>query len=508
MSRMAIHAMGLFLGMLGIESAAQVPTAVQLTASTINADQDFGFSVDLDGEYAVVGAFRDEDGIILETGAAFVYHYNGATWEETAKLEASSINSLNWFGWDVATDGDIVLASARRGDTFTTNGGDVTVFRLDGSNWVEEAILTPSDAVIGDFGFAVEVDGNVAAVGAPGRSGTVGSEGAVYVYRYNGVQWVEEDILLGSNLSVQSLFGSAIAIDGDRMLVSAFNADDSTSNQAGKLFIFDYDGAQWNRTIELQSNNSNNIANLGVSVALDGDWAVGGAPLDDTIQGGAGAALVYQYDGSNWNFHSKLTASDGAGFFLFGSAVAISGNRLVVTADNWFPSGGVATGKAYLFEYNEISDVWEEVESFVPAGVTQGASFGHAAAMQGDVMLFGAPEYDGTEDAMGAAYVYGVPMVATSNEKEVPETTFLIGDLYPNPFNHTATLTLTPDTEQKISILMYDMLGREVRRLFEGQLPASPSNIDINAVDLPNGIYWLKIETSQGITTRSIILQR
>ena len=318
--------------------AQRVP--VQLEASTINEDQDFGFSVDLDGDVAVVGAFRDEDGIVLETGAVFVYRYDGATWVEEAKLAIENTRSLHWFGWDVALSGNVLLSSARNGETFATNGGDVTVFRYDGSVWMEEDVLIPGDGVVGDYGFSVDIDGDLAAVGASGRPGSVGGEGGVYVYRYNGVEWVEEDLLFGSDLSVQSFFGNDVAIDGDRILVGAFNADDSTSNQAGKLFVFDYDGSQWNESAELQSNDSNNIANLGVSVDIEGEWAVGGAPLDDELRGGSGAALMYRYDGVNWNFHSKLTASDGEGFYLFGSSVDLSGNRLLVTADNWAPAGG------------------------------------------------------------------------------------------------------------------------------------------------------------------------
>jgi len=111
-------------------------------------------------------------------------------------------------------------------------------------------------------------------------------------------------MLTASDGGIADLFGSSISIDGDRMLIGAFNAADSTSNQAGKVYIFDFDGENWNETAILQSNRSNNIANMGVSVSLDGDWAVSGVHLDNEVQGGAGAAIVHHFDGANWNFHS------------------------------------------------------------------------------------------------------------------------------------------------------------------------------------------------------------
>lgn len=507
MNGKALLLLALGWGCLAVQSIAQISTPMQLTASNVHEDQDFGFSVDLDGAYAVVGAFRDEDGIILETGAAYVYSYNGATWEEKAKLESSVVSSLTWFGWDVAIDGDVLLVSARNGDTFDTNHGEVYVYRRNGESWVEETVLTQSEAEIQSFGLEVEIEDDVIAVGAPSRNGTAAIEGGVYVFRNNGAEWVEEDILQGENLSVQANFGHAIDIDGDRMLVSAFNSHDSTSNQAGKLFIFDYDGGQWNRTAELQSNRSNNIANLGVSVALEGEWAMGGAPLDNTLQSGAGAVLVYRYDGANWNFHSKLTASDGQGFFLFGSSMELSDNRLLVTAENWLPPGGVSTGKAYLFEYDEVNDVWVEVDGFAPAGLPRGANFGHATAMQGDVMLFGAPEYDGTANAMGAAFVYGSPTVATSNEQEVPETAFSLSGPYPNPFSERATIQITTIDTTPTRVVLHDMLGREIQTLYAGVLQAGvPRSLEISAGDLARGQYWIKIQTPLTIATRPLTL--
>ena len=501
-----IAMMILMLGILSTAQAQRVP--VQLEVSTVNEDQDFGYTVDLDGDVAIVGAFRDEDGIVLETGAVFVYRFDGTTWTEEAKLEADNAGPLHWFGWDVALSGDVLLASARNGDTFTTNGGDVTVFRHNGNVWMEEDVLTPGDGVVGDYGFAVDIDGDLAAVGASGRPGTVGGEGGVYLYRHNGGQWLEEDLLLGSDLSLQSFFGNDVAIDGDRILVGAFNADDSTSNQAGKLFVFDYDGSQWNESAVLQSNDSNNIANLGVSVDIEGDWAVGGAPLDDELRGGSGAALMYRYDGSNWNFHSKLTASDGEGFYLFGSSVDLSGNQLLVTADNWAPAGGNTSGKAYLFQYDDATDTWVEMESFVPAGVSTGGAFGHAAAMQGDVMIIGAPEHSGMLDDMGTAYIYGEPSVATSVESMESPGTIAVSGPYPNPFVGSAFLNVKTDEPQHIHVALFDVLGREIKTVFAGMLSSQVTNLEVEAGNLPAGLYWIRIQKPDGMVSYPIVLAR
>ncbi len=488
---------------------AQTSLATRLLPSNMNEDQDYGFAVALDQDVAVVGAFRDEDLTPLETGAAYVFRYNGTDWIEETRLTAATPGGLNWFGWDVAISGNAILASERHGDQLATNTGNAYLYRYTAGQWVEEHVFLPSRTGLEDYGYAVDIDGDVAAIGAPNADEGVADEGVVYVYRKNGATWNEETLLTGSDLSVQSLFGSAISIDGDRILVSAFNANDSTSGQAGKLYIFDYDGSQWNESAVLQSSSSNNIANLGVSVDLEGDWAVGGAPLDDDIRGGAGAALVYHFDGSDWNFHSKLYASDGVGFFLFGSAVSLSGNRLLVTADNWAPPGEGSTGKVYVFEYDDQQDTWTETTGLVADGVSQGSFFGHAAEMQGEVMLVGAPEFSGTFDDSGAAYIYGEPSVITTIDTALPASSFELSAPYPNPFDRNASFVITSPSDQPVIASLYDALGRKVKTLFEGRLQGpSSTNFDITAGDLPDGMYWIHVRTAHNTFTRSIVLIR
>ena len=503
----------LFLLMLAFptESSAQFQSGTQLFPSTIIDDQDFGYSVDVHGDVAIVGAFRDDDGILLETGAAFVYRYDGTQWLEEQKLEAAERGILNWYGWAVALEDNLALVSTRNGDAFATNGGEVTVYRHSSGMWQEESTLTPSDQIVSDFGFALDIDDDVIAVGSPGHPGLAANttEGAAYVYRYDGANWNEEDILFGSDLSNQSQFGSAIAIDGDRMLVGAFNADDSTSNQAGKLFVFDYDGTAWNETAVLQSNRSNNIANLGVSVALEGEWAIGGAQLDSGLAGGAGAVFVYRHDGQNWNFHSKLTASDGEGFYLFGISTALEGETLLVGAENWAEPGGDTTGKVYLFTYDALSDTWIETADFVPNEADRGGQFGHQVAMHEGTMLIGAPEYSGVQPNMGTAFIYGEPPVATASEKSVLPATPSFSPPYPNPFTNQATFTVTPGEAGPVRIRLFDLLGREVQSVFAGSLPAgTPASFAIAGDDMPNGMYWIRVETAHHTAVRPVVLHR
>ena len=72
---------------------------------------------------------------------------------------------------------------------------------------------------------------------------------------------------------------------------------------------------------------------FGYAVAIHKDWAVIGAWLDDDQGAESGSAYVYQKTDSSWQFHSKLTASDGAAVELFGSSVAIQDDQILIGAD-------------------------------------------------------------------------------------------------------------------------------------------------------------------------------
>ncbi|HUF10748.1 MAG TPA: T9SS type A sorting domain-containing protein [Rhodothermales bacterium] len=485
---------------------AQNGSLEMLVSSSAAGNQEFGGSLDLDGSVAVIGAARDDDGFTLDRGAAFVFRYDGDSWSEEAMLMSSTPSFYNYFGSDVAISGDVILVSEIGGDALLSNAGNVNVFRYSAGVWEEETVLTPPTGIGNEnFGSAVDVDGQVAAVSAPRTTVDSTHQGAVHVYRNSGSEWTEEAMLTASDPGISNLFGASISIDGDRMLIGAFNATDSTSYKGGKVYIFDFDGENWSETAILQSNRSNNLANMGVSVGLDGNWAVSGANVDNEIRGGAGAAIVHHFDGANWNFHSKLTASDGQGFFMFGSSVAVEGTVIAVGATNWAPPGESSSGKVYLFTYDETQDTWIETAGLVPENTGVGDKLGRAVAIGGGVILAGAPDFGDP----GAAFVYGEPRETTAIEDEQPTAGFQVSAAYPNPFNSTASLTITPDLDQSVSVALYDVLGRKVRTLFEGRLPTlAPATIEISAGGAPNGLYLVRIESESGTMTRSVMLIR
>ena len=142
---------------------------------------------------------------------------------------------------------------------------------------------------------------------------------------------------------------------------------------------------------------------FGYAVAIHKDWAVVGSWLDDDKGAESGSAYVYHKTDSSWQFHSKLTASDGEPVELFGSSVAIHDAQILIGADR-DSIDQVGNGSAYLFEYNGTN--WEETHKFMASDRQEQDRFGTSVAVSPGHVLIGAPNEDSLGDNAGAAYFY------------------------------------------------------------------------------------------------------
>ena len=176
-----------------------------------------------------------------------------------------------------------------------------------------------------NFGHSVTIDGSIVAIGASKRSN---NQGAVYVYEFDSVDWNYKATLLPPELNSTDYFGHCVATNNGRIVVGTDSID---SNQ---IYVYEYDGASWD--VEPVILSADEPAELfGTSVDISDNTIVVGAYGDESEKG---SAYVFEYDGANWSQVAKLTASDGLSAIgrscgdRFGISVAIDANRIVVGA--------------------------------------------------------------------------------------------------------------------------------------------------------------------------------
>lgn len=385
----------------------------KLLASDREELDDLGWSVAIShsGDVALLGAPNDDDNGGA-SGSAYVFRFDGSQWMEEAKLLPDDGFRGHQFGVSVALSaaGDVALVGAPFNDDNGDGSGSAYVFRFDGSQWSQEAKIIPADNAAGDvFGIhvAISPDGTIAFASATAADHLGGSSGAVYVFRFNGGQWVEEATILPSDGAGGQIFGSALAVSGagDRLLVGAWGE----ANNTGSAYVFQFDGLDWIEEAKLVANDAAPGRWFGSSAALSdlGDVALIGAMFDFDNGPSSGSAYVFRLNGSQWSQEAKLLASDGDDDDRFGRSVALSASGDLALVGAPASDNPPSTGAVYVYRFDGLQ--WLEVTELLP-GPPGGGSVGRSVSLTptADRALVGAP---GTFDQdiggnTGAAFVF------------------------------------------------------------------------------------------------------
>ena len=461
---------------------AVAPAFVQqayLKASNTDNGDKFGYSVAISGDTLVVGALSEAsdgsgqgDNSNKGAGAVYVFVRENNQWSQQAFLKASNVPICSGFGSSVAISGDTLVVGAMYESSGSTgvNGeqdvwgaavsGAAYVFVRNGETWSQQAYLKASNTDEGDlFGISVGISGNTIVVGAEHESSnatgvngddtdnSLNQAGAAYVFNHVEGVWSQQAYLKASNPDGLDRFGQAVAIDGDIIVVGAYQEDargpfgtDNISRDAGAAYVFVRDGEIWSQQSLLKASNYNAAGDkFGKSVAISGESIVIGAPGKDRDSSTAdsGAAYVFVRDGSDWKKQASLVASNVSRLDEFGGAVSISGDSIIVGAtDEDSDDTGVSdtgthnflapdSGAAYTYLRNDSGWVHE---SYIKASNTgEGDLFGHAVAVSELSVVVGAywefsnatgvngDQSNNDAGAAGAAYVYKADVVFADN---------------------------------------------------------------------------------------------
>jgi len=363
-------------------------------------EEIFGSSVAIEGDTIVVGAPSARPLPGGFQGAGYVFTRNGTSWIQQQMLTSDNGGSEN-LGTDVAISGDTIVLGTDRGQTVS---GRALVFVRNGGVWQEQQVLTASDTAAGDlFGRAIGISGDTIIVGA--AFAVINGEirrGAGYVFVRSGATWTEQQKLIAPDGNMNDQFGITVTISGETLAIGA-PIDENAGNQNRGVYIFTRNGSVWTLEQKLSPNDGQNDDRFGGAVSLDGDSILVGAS-NQNIGTNRDQGAVYQFVriGMNWSQQRKLTASDGAEDDFFGSAVAINGGISIVGAWHDDIGANADQGSGYLFDCGRTEQ--QQLTATDGAAFDQ---FGNAVAVSGDTVVVGAAlEEDANGVTQGAAYVF------------------------------------------------------------------------------------------------------
>jgi hypothetical protein len=232
--------------------------------------------VALDGDTAVIGAFRDDDNG-EDSGSAYVFTRSGGVWTEQAKLLASDGAPLDFFGTSAALDGDTVVIGAYWDDDNGEDSGSAYVFTRSAGVWTEQAKVLASDGEPHDaFGTAVALDRDTAVIGAFFTDDNGLESGSAYVFIRSEDVWTEQAKLLPADGAGGDCFGRSAVLHGDVAVIGAFR-DDDNGFRSGSAYLFTRSGDEWSEQAKLLASSGASYDEFGEEMALDGDTVVIGA---------------------------------------------------------------------------------------------------------------------------------------------------------------------------------------------------------------------------------------
>ena len=292
----------------------------------------FGGAVAVAAERIVVGAADSDPNGVSSAGAAYVFRFDGTAWVQEAKLTAPDAAEFDRFGTSVAVQGDRVFVGAPSSGV----DGSLYIFRRQGTAWMIEAKLLPPPCADASFGWAVSVHGDRALVGGPSdfcqsNVAVLSPPGAAYVFRREGTNWLQEAILPSPPGCCSQSFGAAVSLSdsvavvghefnnqsvasvcrrsdtmwsfeallgplvGNTPLLSVATDGDAAvvGGYIGPTHVFIHDGTNWPEVAQLTATDAPGGL-VGYAVSMSADRVLVGAAGDDNAGGiDAGAAYVF-----------------------------------------------------------------------------------------------------------------------------------------------------------------------------------------------------------------------
>ena len=463
----------------------------------------FGHAVALEENFAAIGApaaggkeFFVERGLLVNgPGKVYVYRRrNEGDFVLMRALKADDIQDRGWFGFSVDVSGTTLIASAPFHDQ---EKGAVYVFVLEGTKWKQQAKLQADDAGVKNrFGWDCAISDDTIVVGAPLAATPQRLSGTAYIFKRKGNVWAQVAKLVPHDGDGGDGFGISIDISKSRIIVGA-HRDENHGNRrlSGSAYVFSEVEGTYTQEAKLTADDIQEGASFGLTVTIDVNRALVGAPATDTERGDdSGAVYAFLKVGPDWELQATIIPDKGADEEHgdnMGSAVALDGefgrhfNYAAIGVQGDATPKHPDGGSVYLFDTEDVNNLniplSRNIEDFnIPASVEPTDEL--ALIMLGDI-----------------------------------KRTALLQN-FPNPFNPETWIPYTLAADAEVEVHIYDIQGALVRQLEVGQQRAGIylnrqtaaywDGKDQSGASVASGVYFYTLEADTFSETRRMVIQK
>lgn len=475
----------------------------------------YGYSVDVDGSRAVVGAPFDDNSRGINSGMVYVLEKNGSgDWIQVAQLLASDGAANDQFGISVAIKGGLIIVGANKN---LNSKGAAYVFSGSGSTWTQVKKLVASDGASPDeFGFSVDISATHAIVGSLNDDAPQVNRGSVYIFgkdQGGTNNWGEIGRRVASDGATNDNYGASVAIDGNYAVVGSRYDDDFGTNSGAAYVLYKDQGGvnNWGELQKLTPSDGAGGDYFGSSVAINDIHIVVGSYLDDYGAGlnNAGSAYVFEHIGAFWSQAAKLIPTDAAISDQFGISVAVEGGVAIIGSHfDEGVSGGTNSGSAYVF--SEASG-WAQDDKLVAATIGTNDNFGYSVSIGGSSIAIGAYKDDVTGLDQGSVYFFGclTSQRPAESTKERSEVTTAGGQVhcFPNPSTDVVNIDIALETEENVQVVVTDISGKVVSTLFDNKM-SGENRLQWEGKQFGNGMYFIRIHSASMHETIPVVIVR
>ena len=377
----------------------------KITGGDTIEDDEFGKSVDFSEDRVIVGARKDDD-LGQNSGSAYIFErdVDNATWSQVAKIVASDSDG-GQFGYSVSISGDRAIVGAPwNGTDRRSTPGAAYIFERDNNGlWSQVVRLfsTPRGNDYPQFGQSVSISGDYAIVGAWNEYDSAYSDSSGYAYIFerdtqNGL-WSQAARLTALGTE-DSGFGYSVSISGNQAIIGGSKEFNSSSSN---VYIFEKDirSGIWLQTAKLNVPDE-----AGDSVSISGDSAIVGATSNGFV-----SAYIFEKktEGNTWSQDAKIIPSDFEKVEGGGNSVSIYGDRAVIGTPSFDNGVGWYSGSAYIFQREPDNKSWSQVARLMASDAGKNDAFGDSVSLFGDKVVVG------TSWGSSSAYIYDLTQLIT-----------------------------------------------------------------------------------------------
>ena len=449
-----------------------------LIGSDVSDTDIFGYSMSISDDYAIIGAYNDDDNGD-NSGAAYIFQNFSGTWSEIAKISANDGTENDFFGKAVSVNDDYIFVGADSGPNNSgANSGIAYIFHNNSGTWEQAQKIESADAIVGDhFGASVNISDDYAIIGADYKSGNEVWEGAAYVFYNNEGTWEQTAKLTASNPGSQKHFGNSVRITGDTLVVGSKGNISFEPYDAGSAYLFINNEGTWEEKAILQSSDIDILDQFAYVVDFVNNYIFIGSPRTDSDFLDAGAVYIFKFiftniitqpvSQENISFGTNIT------FFVEAEGIKLSyqWRKDEVNLTNGGNISGATTNELFI---NSVSN--DDAGNY-------------------DCIVTGDYGVETSDIAV---------LSILTRINDLKNNNFSI---YPNPT--TGFFEIKNEKLKIKNIKITDITGKTIYNLTSGHAHLYIENVhlQIDISNQPTGIYFIKIQTENNIITKKIIKQ-